>query len=52
MKEYIDEFHKIIIRTGHSEASKDKVARYINGLRMNIQEELSLVRMNSIEEAY
>jgi len=31
VKEYTEEFHKMIIRNRHSEASKEKVARYING---------------------
>ena len=34
------------------EENKDKVSCYLNGLRPHIQEELSLVRMTSIEEAY
>ena len=41
-----------MIRARHAEANKEKVARYISGLRPNIQEELSLVRMTSVEEAY
>jgi hypothetical protein len=32
VKEYTEDFHKIIIRTGHKEAKKEKVARYLNGL--------------------
>jgi len=47
MKEYTKEFHKMIIRRWHIKESKEKVARYINGLRLNIQEELSLVRGRS-----
>lgn len=52
MKEYNKEFYAMIIRTNHSEARKEKVARYINGLRKNIQEELNLVKMTSVEVAY
>lgn len=33
VKEYIEEFHRILIRMGHVEETKEKVARYINGLR-------------------
>jgi hypothetical protein len=32
VKEYIEDFHKVIIRIGHIEANKEKVARYLNGL--------------------
>ena len=51
-QEYTKEFYQVLIRTGHAEADKKKVARYLNGLRPSIQDELSLVRMNSIEETY
>lgn len=52
VKEYRKEFYNIIIRIGHAEANKEKVAHYLNGLRPSIQEEPSLVRMANIEEAY
>ena len=39
---------------GHNDdqSNKDKVAHYISGLRSSIQEELSLVQIMIIEEAY
>lgn len=52
MKEYIEKFYKLIIRIGHIKANKEKVTHYLKGLSPSIQEELSLVRMASIEEAY
>ena len=52
VQEYAENFYRVLIRTGHAKANKEKVARYINGLRLSIQEELSLVRIMSIEEAY
>ena len=52
IQEYTDEFYRDLIRTGHVEADKEKVVHYLNGLTPSIQDELSLVRMNSIEEAY
>ena len=52
IQEYTKEFYRVLIRTGHAEADKEKVVRYINGLRPSIQDELSLVRMASIKEAY
>ena len=48
----MEEFNRVLIRIGHVEADKEKVSRYINGLRPSIQEELSLVQIMSIEEAY
>ena len=52
VQEYTEEFYQLPIRAGHAEANKEKVARYLSGLRPSIQEELSLVRMKSVEEAY
>ena len=52
IQEYTKEFYQVLIRTGHAKANKEKVVHYINGLRMSIQEELSLVQIMSIEEAY
>ena len=36
IQEYIEEFYQVLIRTGHDEADKEKVAHYINGLRPSI----------------
>ena len=52
VQEYIEEFYHVLIRTGHAEADKEKVTRYLNGLRPRINDELSLFHLNSIEEAY
>ena len=48
----MEEFYQLNIQVGHAKANKEKVACYLSGLRPSIQEELSLVRMTSIEEAY
>ena len=40
------------IRVGHVEDNPEKVARYINRLRFEIQDEMSLLFLNYIEEAY
>lgn len=52
IKEYTKEFYHVLIRTGHFVANKEKVSRYINGLKLSIQEELGLVRMSTIEGEY
>ena len=52
VQEYIEEFHRVLIRVGHVEENKEKVSRYLSGLQPSIQEELSLVRMTSVEEEY
>ena len=52
VQEYTEDFYQLLIRAGHAEENKEKVARYLSGLRPSIQEELCLVRMTSVEEAY
>jgi hypothetical protein len=52
VKEYTEEFYRVLIRIGYFEANKEKFPCYINGLKPSIQEDLSLVRMSTIEDAY
>lgn len=51
-KEYTGEFYKVSIRVGKIQDTDEKVARYVNGLRMEIQAEISLLSPKTIEEAY
>jgi hypothetical protein len=43
VKEYTEEFYKLNIRVGHQEIDDEKVSRYMNGLRYDIQDEMSMV---------
>jgi hypothetical protein len=43
VKEYTEEFYRLNIRAGHIEEDAEKVSRYINGLRYDIQDEISLL---------
>ena len=52
VKEYTEEFFKLSIRAGQTEGNIERVARYINGLRFDIQDEIILVNLNTIEDAY
>jgi hypothetical protein len=52
VKEYTKEFYKLNIRAGHQESDDEKVARYLNGLRYDIQDELSMVTICTVEDAY
>ena len=52
LKEYTEEFYKLNIRVGHVEENDEKVARYITGLRFDIQEEISLLSLKNVEDAY
>ena len=52
MKEYNDEFYRLDIRSRHMDDDVEKIERYINGLRSRIQDEISFVKLESVEEAY
>jgi uncharacterized protein YjbK len=52
VKEYTEEFYKLNIRAGHRESNDEKVARYMNGLRYDIQDEMSMVTIRTMEDAY
>ena len=52
VREYTEEFYKVNIRSGHMEDTPEKVARYINGIIFDIQDELGLFSLRSVEEAY
>jgi hypothetical protein len=51
-KEYIEEFYRLNIRVGHRKSNDEKVARYMNGLRYEIQNELNLATIRTVEDAY
>ena len=40
------------IRSRHVDDDVEKIARYINGLRSRIQDEISFLKLESVEEAY
>lgn len=52
VKEYSKEFYKLDFRFGHVDDEVEKAARYLNGPRMSIQDEINYVKMDSVEEAY
>jgi hypothetical protein len=52
VKEYTEEFYRLNIRAGHRERDDEKVARYLNGLRYDIQDELSMLTIRTVEDAY
>ena len=52
VKEYTKEFYRINIRTGQRERDDEKVVRYINGLRCEVQDELRMMSVKTVEDAY
>lgn len=52
VKAYTDEFLKLSIRSGREEDEVVKVARYLGGLRFNIQDELVVANPSNVKECY
>ena len=52
VKEYTKEFYRLDIRSRHVDDDVNKIARYLNGLSCEIQDEISFVKLESVEEAY
>jgi hypothetical protein len=52
VKEYTEKFYMLNIRAGHIEEYVEKVARYINGLRYEIQYEIILLSLRNVEDTY
>jgi uncharacterized protein YjbK len=51
-KEYTEEFYRLNMRTRQRERDEERVTRYINGLRYEIQDELSMMSVRTMEDAY
>jgi hypothetical protein len=52
VKEYTKEFYQLNIRVGHWESDDEKVSRYMNGLRYDIQDDRSIETIRMVEDAY
>ena len=52
MKEYTEEFYKVSIRAEQIQDTDEKVARYVNVLIMEIQDEIHVLSPKTVEEDY
>eukprot|EP00253_Pinus_taeda_P025066 PITA_25066 len=52
VKEYTKEFYRLNLRAGYTEDTAERTTRYVNGLRMDILDEISILSPNNTEEAY
>jgi hypothetical protein len=52
VKEYTKEFYRLNIRAGQRERDEEKVSRYINGLRYEIQDEIRMRTIRIVEDEY
>eukprot|EP00253_Pinus_taeda_P016250 PITA_16250 len=52
VREYTKEFYRENLRADYIEDTTEKIARYINGLRLEILHEIGILSPKNIEEAY
>lgn len=52
VKEYTEELYKVNLRVSYVEDTPEKTARFVNGLRMEILDKISIISPKTIEEAY
>ena len=52
VREYTEEFYKVNLRERYVEESAKKDTMYVNGLRIDIQEDISMISPRTREEAY
>ena len=52
VKEYTKEFFKMSIRDGQTQGDVERVARYINGPKYEIQYENILLNLKTVKDAY
>lgn len=52
VKEYIEEFYCVNLQAGYTDDTLEKTTRYVNGLRLEILDEISILSPRNIEEAF
>ena len=52
MEEFTNEFYQLSIRVDHQETNEQLDARFVNCLKVSIQDELSMDKVHIVEEAY
>eukprot|EP00253_Pinus_taeda_P025527 PITA_25527 len=52
VKEFTEEFYKLNLRAGYVEDTPEKTARFANGLRGEILDEISILSPQTLDEAY
>ena len=52
VREYTEEFYIVNLMERYMKESVEKAPRYVNGLRMDIQEEINMISPRKMEEAY
>eukprot|EP00253_Pinus_taeda_P009239 PITA_09239 len=51
-REYTEEFYPVNLRVGYTKDTPEKTTRYVNGLRLEILDEMGIFSLENIEAAY
>ena len=49
---YTEEFHNLVMKSGIVESENLKLARYLQGLKLSIQDELSLTTITTVQQCF
>eukprot|EP00253_Pinus_taeda_P022951 PITA_22951 len=52
VREFTEEFYKLNLRAGYVEDTSEKTARFVNGLRGEILDEIGILSPHTLDEAY
>lgn len=52
VREFTEEFYKLNLRAGYVEDTSEKTARFVNGLRGEILDEIGILSSQMLDEAY
>ena len=52
VREYTEELYRVNLRDGYTKDTVERTARYVNGLRLEILDEISILSLKNTEEAY
>jgi len=52
VREYTEEFYRVNLRVGYTEDTVERTGRYVNGLRLEILDEISILSLKNTKEVY
>lgn len=52
VREYTEEFYRVNVRAIYTEDTSEEIAKYVNVLRLEILDEISILSPKKVEEAY
>lgn len=52
VREYIEELYRVNLRVGYTKFTREMTTKYVNVLRLEFLDEISILSPNNIKEAY